>query len=100
MRLVLKMQNEEVVSQHKAQEKLLQVSMIKKHEELMRELEARENELRLLDETIKEKSTELVKKEESFHLKVEAEAKEIAVEVDLAHNRKLNEEAKSFYKVC
>lgn len=51
MRLVLKMQNEEVVSQHKAQEKLLQVSMIKKHEELMRELEARENELRLLDET-------------------------------------------------
>ncbi|CAA7041209.1 unnamed protein product [Microthlaspi erraticum] len=61
MRLVLKMQHEEAAAQHK---------------ELMRGLEAREKELRLLDETIKEKSNVLKKKEESFQLKVEAEARE------------------------
>ncbi|CAH8259393.1 unnamed protein product [Arabidopsis lyrata] len=134
-RLVLEKQNEEVVvAQLNAHEKLLQGSMKLKHEELMREvearreevallsksidaktcdldmkvkafdlkqttesermrmetelietslkqLEARENELRLLNETIKEKSTELEKKEENFQLIQQAQARDVEVKI-------------------
>ncbi|KAG7580749.1 hypothetical protein ISN44_As08g005150 [Arabidopsis suecica] len=134
-RLVLEMQNEEmVVAQRNAQEKLLQGSMKLKHEELMREvearreevallsksiddktcdldikvkafdlkqttefermrketelietslkqLEARENELRLLNETIQEKSNVLEKKEDNFQLKQQAQARDMEVKI-------------------
>ncbi|CAE5966180.1 unnamed protein product [Arabidopsis arenosa] len=134
-RLVLEMQNEEmVVAQRNAQEKLLQGSMKLKHEELMREvearreevallsksiddktcdleirvkafdlkqttefermrketelietslkqLEARENELRLLNETIQAKSNVLEKKEENFQLKQQAQARDMEVKI-------------------
>ncbi|CAH2055073.1 unnamed protein product [Thlaspi arvense] len=87
---VRRLEFEELVTQLKAQEELLKDSMLKKHEELVGELEvrkqelkARENKLRMLNETIKEKSVELEKKEEEFQLKQKAEAGKIEV------NRKL-----------
>ncbi|XP_024015475.1 LOW QUALITY PROTEIN: trichohyalin [Eutrema salsugineum] len=66
MRLVL----EEMGSGHKAKEKLLQDSMMKKHEELMRELQVRKQELEA-------RENELEKKEEKFQLKQKSEARGI-----------------------
>ncbi|XP_010420622.1 PREDICTED: uncharacterized protein LOC104706140 [Camelina sativa] len=48
-----------------------------KHGELMREFDARENELRFLDETISEKSNALEKKEVDFQLFLELKEKKL-----------------------
>nr|VDC73277.1 unnamed protein product [Brassica rapa] len=50
-------------------------------EEIMSEVEAREKAQRLLDETIKEKSNEMEKREEKFQLRQDSEAKEIEVKM-------------------
>ncbi|EFH58646.1 hypothetical protein ARALYDRAFT_477773, partial [Arabidopsis lyrata subsp. lyrata] len=87
MRLVLQMQFEEVVvSQLNAQEKflgLLHDSMMKKHEELMTELEARKNEVALISKTIDDKTCDLEMKVKDFDLKQIAESERMRKETEV-----------------
>ncbi|XP_006300056.2 nucleoprotein TPR [Capsella rubella] len=85
--LVLQMQNEEMVgSQLNSREKLLgllQDSMMKKHEGLIAELEAREKEVALLSKSIDEKSFDFEMKVKDFDLKQTAETERRRKEAEL-----------------
>ncbi|CAL9219633.1 unnamed protein product [Arabidopsis halleri] len=87
MRLVLQMQFEEVVvSQLNAQEKflgLLHDLVMKKHEELMTELEARKNEVALISKTIDDKTCDLDMKVKDFDLKQIAESERMRKETEV-----------------
>lgn len=87
VKLVLQMQNEEmVVSQLNAQQKLLgllQGSMMKKHEELMAEVEAREKEVALFSKSIDDKACDLEMKVKDFELKQTEETERRRKEAEL-----------------
>ncbi|CAD5322106.1 unnamed protein product [Arabidopsis thaliana] len=87
MRLVLQMQFEQVVvAQLNAQENFLgslHDSMMKKHEELMTELEARKNEVALISKTIDAKTCDLDMKVKDFDLKQTTESERMRKETEL-----------------
>ncbi|CAN8260411.1 unnamed protein product [Cochlearia groenlandica] len=76
------MHSKQLLTQHKAQEELLQ--------QVTRGLEAKEKELMLFDESIKEKSIDMEKKEVSFLLKLHGEAKEIESKRNLLEVKEKN----------
>ncbi|XP_010423468.1 PREDICTED: uncharacterized protein LOC104708539 [Camelina sativa] len=71
------------LKEESVRKQILDLERMRKEAELMeaslKELESRENELRLLNDTIREKSAELEKKEEIFELRKQEEAIEVDV---------------------